>query len=166
MEPFKPTRWPSPRRCACRTSTPTRSFPRAFYWRKRGDGWGHLLFHDLRFDDAGAPKPLFVLEPRRISRRAHPGCGPKFRLRLLARARRLGALRLRHQVSWRLVSATFFNNCMQNGLLPVQLPAQSVEALIGALQQVPGLHVGVDLEQQCVTGPDGITHAFEIDPFS
>jgi 3-isopropylmalate/(R)-2-methylmalate dehydratase small subunit len=59
----------------------------------------------------------------------------------------------------------FFNNCMQNGLLPVQLPAQSVEALIGALQQVPGLHIGVDLEQQCVTGPDGITQAFEIDPF-
>ena len=59
----------------------------------------------------------------------------------------------------------FFNNCMQNGLLPVQLPAQSVEALIGALQQAPGLHMGVDLEQQCVSGPDGITHAFEIDPF-
>ena len=27
--------------------------PARFLWRKRGDGWGHLLFHDLRFDDGG-----------------------------------------------------------------------------------------------------------------
>src|SRR5215510_1505554 len=35
--------------------------PARFLWRKRGDGWGHLLFHDLRFDDAGSPRPQFVL---------------------------------------------------------------------------------------------------------
>jgi 3-isopropylmalate/(R)-2-methylmalate dehydratase small subunit len=35
--------------------------PARFLWRKRHDGWGHLLFHDLRFNDAGAPKPEFVL---------------------------------------------------------------------------------------------------------
>jgi 3-isopropylmalate/(R)-2-methylmalate dehydratase small subunit len=35
--------------------------PARFLWRKRHDGWGHLLFHDLRFNDAGAPKLEFVL---------------------------------------------------------------------------------------------------------
>jgi 3-isopropylmalate/(R)-2-methylmalate dehydratase small subunit len=35
--------------------------PARFLWRKRHDGWGDLLFHDLRFNDAGAPKPEFVL---------------------------------------------------------------------------------------------------------
>ena len=25
--------------------------PARFLWRKRNDGWGHLLFHDLRFTD-------------------------------------------------------------------------------------------------------------------
>jgi 3-isopropylmalate/(R)-2-methylmalate dehydratase small subunit len=35
--------------------------PARFLWRKRRDGWGHLLFHDLRFNDFGAPKPEFVL---------------------------------------------------------------------------------------------------------
>ena len=35
--------------------------PARFLWRKRHDGWGHLLFHDLRFNDAGVPKPEFVL---------------------------------------------------------------------------------------------------------
>ena len=35
--------------------------PARFLWRKRHDGWGHLLFHDLRFNDAGTPNPDFVL---------------------------------------------------------------------------------------------------------
>jgi hypothetical protein len=30
--------------------------PARFLWRKRSDGWRHLLFNDLRFDDAGAPR--------------------------------------------------------------------------------------------------------------
>src|SRR5262245_65204714 len=44
--------------------------PARFLWRKRGDGWGHLLFHDLRFDDTGSPRPHFVLNrPDRKSTR-------------------------------------------------------------------------------------------------
>jgi hypothetical protein len=69
--------------------------PARFLWRKRHDGWGHLLFHDLRFNDAGAPKPEFVLN-RDISGRPHRGGGSQFRLRIVARACRVGALRFRH----------------------------------------------------------------------
>jgi len=35
--------------------------PARFLWRKRHDGWGDLLFHDLRFNDDGSPRPEFVL---------------------------------------------------------------------------------------------------------
>ena len=59
----------------------------------------------------------------------------------------------------------FFNNSFQNGLLPVVLPAAAVEALIAALEQAPGTRIGIDLEAQQVSGPDGAMHAFEIDPF-
>jgi 3-isopropylmalate/(R)-2-methylmalate dehydratase small subunit len=165
MEPFKPLDGLAAPLAMPNVDT-DQIIPARFLWRKRPDGWGHLLFHDLRFDDAGVPKPLFMLN--------RPEYGAA---RILVAERNFGCGSSREHAVWALYDYgircvvapsfgdIFFNNCMQNGLLPVQLPAQSVEALIGALQQVPGLHVGVDLEQQCVTGPDGITHAFEIDPF-
>jgi 3-isopropylmalate/(R)-2-methylmalate dehydratase small subunit len=40
-----------------------------------------------------------------------------------------------------------------------------VDALIAALEQTPGTHIGIDLQAQHVVGPDGAMHAFEIDPF-
>jgi len=60
----------------------------------------------------------------------------------------------------------FFNNGLKNGLLPVVLPGPSLASLIEALQARPGARVGVDLEAQTVTAPDGTEHRFEIDPFS
>jgi 3-isopropylmalate/(R)-2-methylmalate dehydratase small subunit len=59
----------------------------------------------------------------------------------------------------------FFNNSLQNGLLPVVLPAPTTESFITALEQTPGTHIMIDLETQRVTGPDGSLHSFEIDPF-
>jgi 3-isopropylmalate/(R)-2-methylmalate dehydratase small subunit len=165
MEPFKPLAAVAAPLAMPNVDT-DQIIPARFLWRKRPDGWGHLLFHDLRFDDAGAPKPLFMLNRPEYSA-----------ARILVAARNFGCGSSREHAVWALYDYgircvvapsfgdIFFNNCMQNGLLPVQLPVQAVEALIGALQQAPGLHIGVDLKQQCVSGPDGVTHAFEIDPF-
>ena len=66
--------------------------PARFCWRKRADGWGHLLFHDLRFDDQGAPEAGIRAQPRRIPRGRHPGGEPQFRLRIVSRAGGLVAL--------------------------------------------------------------------------
>jgi 3-isopropylmalate/(R)-2-methylmalate dehydratase small subunit len=55
--------------------------PARFCWRKRGEGWGHLVFHDLRFDDQEKPKPDFVLnrdayrEARILVADRNFGCG-------------------------------------------------------------------------------------------
>src|SRR5262245_10525427 len=140
--------------------------PARFLWRKRGEGWGHLLFHDLRFDDAGAPRPQFVL-----NRPEYAGA------RILVADRNFGCGSSREHAVWALYDYgircvlapsfgdIFFNNCLQNGLLPVQLSAPTVEGVMAALQHAPGLKVGIDLEQQCVSTADGARHAFEIDPF-
>jgi 3-isopropylmalate/(R)-2-methylmalate dehydratase small subunit len=140
--------------------------PARFLWRKRADGWGDLLFHDLRLDEAGAPRPQFVLNQ------------PEYRAaRILVADRNFGCGSSREHAVWALydygiravIAASFgdifFNNCFQNGLLPIQLPAATVEALISALQRSPGLNLGVDLEAQQVSGPDDGKYAFEIDPF-
>lgn len=54
----------------------------------------------------------------------------------------------------------FFNNCFQNGLLPVQLPQPLVESL--AAQCADGAALTVDLHSQRVVAPDGQAHAFDI----
>jgi len=59
----------------------------------------------------------------------------------------------------------FFNNSFQNGLLPIVLPIETVEALRAALEEKPGAQVAIDLVEQQVIAPDGTPHRFEIDPY-
>lgn len=140
--------------------------PARFLWRKRHEGWGHLLFHDLRFDDSGTPKAGFVLnapgyrDARILVADVNFGCGSS----------REAAVWSLYDYGIRAVIAAsfgdiFFNNSLQNGLLPVVLPAARVEALRSQLEQNPGARIAVDLAAQTVRGPDGIVDAFVIDPF-
>ena len=83
-----------------------------------------MLFADWRFDADGRPQPDFVL-----NRPEAAGCqvlvaGPQLRLRLLARARAVGAARLRlpRGVSTSIADI-FRNNALKNGLLPVRVDA-------------------------------------------
>jgi len=140
--------------------------PARFLWRKRHDGWGHLLFHDLRFNDSGTPKPEFVLN-RDAYRNA----------RILVADRNFGCGSSREHAVWALYDYgiravlapsfgdIFLNNSFQNGLLPVVLASERLATLRAMLEQSPGSHVVVDLEAQQVTGPDGVVDGFEIDPF-
>jgi len=140
--------------------------PARFLWRKRHDGWGHLLFHDLRFDEAGAPKPDFVLnrdayrDARIVVADCNFGCGS-------SREHAVWAL---YDFGIRAVMAPsfgdiFYNNSFQNGLLPIILPAGRVAALRALLEQSPGSRVAIDLETQTATGPDGAIDTFDVDPF-
>jgi 3-isopropylmalate/(R)-2-methylmalate dehydratase small subunit len=58
----------------------------------------------------------------------------------------------------------FFNNCFQNGLLPVMLPAIEVERLAEETRAAPGnARVTIDLEKQVVISPRGREIPFGID---
>jgi 3-isopropylmalate/(R)-2-methylmalate dehydratase small subunit len=140
--------------------------PARFLWRKKTDGWGHLLFHDLRFDDTGAVRPDFVLN--------HPGYQ---QARIVVADRNFGCGSSRETAVWalhdygiRAVLAVsfgdiFFNNCFQNVLLPVVLPAERLAVLRTRLGHMPGSRIVIDLKAQSVTGPDGVVDRFDIDPF-
>jgi 3-isopropylmalate dehydratase small subunit len=57
----------------------------------------------------------------------------------------------------------FYNNCFQNGVLPIALPEAAVRALMDEARG--GNHVfEVDLATQSVVAPSGARFAFEIDP--
>jgi 3-isopropylmalate/(R)-2-methylmalate dehydratase small subunit len=59
----------------------------------------------------------------------------------------------------------FFNNCFQNGCVPIRLPAERVARLRVILHELPGAEIAIDLAKQTVVGPDGKTDSFEIDSF-
>jgi 3-isopropylmalate/(R)-2-methylmalate dehydratase small subunit len=140
--------------------------PARFLYRKRKEGWAHLLFHDLRFNDDGSPKPGFLLNTP-----------PYGEARILVADRNFACGSSREHAVWslydygfRVVIAKsfgdiFFGNSFQNGLLPIVLPGERVEALRALLTERPGAHIVVDLETQEVRGPDGKVDHFEIDPF-
>jgi len=165
MEPFKPLQAVAAPLAASNIDT-DQIIPARFLWRKRSEGWGHLLFNDLRFNDDGSPRPQFVLNR------------PEYRdAQILVADRNFGCGSSREHAVWALYDYgirtviapsygdIFFNNSLQNGLLPVVLPNATVEALIAALEQTPGSQIGIDLKAQQVSGPDGALHGFEIDPF-
>jgi 3-isopropylmalate/(R)-2-methylmalate dehydratase small subunit len=59
----------------------------------------------------------------------------------------------------------FFNNCFQNGVLSIRLPAERVARMRVILHELPGAEIAIDLAKQTVVGPDGKTDSFEIDSF-
>jgi 3-isopropylmalate/(R)-2-methylmalate dehydratase small subunit len=164
MEPFKPLN-----AIAAPLAMPNidtdQIIPARFIWRKRRDGWGHLLFHDLRFNDDGTPKPQFVL-----NRPEYTGA------RILVADRNFGCGSSREHAVWalydfgiRAVAAPSFgdifaNNCYQNGLLPVVLPEHAVRALLTGIEQAPGISLQADLENQTIIW-NGTAHSFGITPF-
>ena len=126
----------------------------------------HALFHDLRYDRDGRPVPGFVLNQpdyagaRIVVANRNFGCGSS----------RENAVTVMVDNGFRAFIAPsfgdiFFNNCFQNGVLPIRLPAERVEALRAALHASPGARLAVDLQAQTVTGPDGQADRFDIDSF-
>ena len=140
--------------------------PARFLWRKRDDGWGNLLFHDLRFNDDGSEKPQFVMNR------------PEYRpSRVLVADRNFGCGSSREHAVWSLYDYgfrsviapsfgdIFFNNSFQNGFLPIVQPIEVCEALRAQLDANPGAHIVIDLEAQKIIAPDGSEYGFTIDPF-
>jgi 3-isopropylmalate/(R)-2-methylmalate dehydratase small subunit len=129
-------------------------------------GYERYLFHDKRYDADGNPRPDFVMNRAPFDRGrvvvadVNWGCGSS----------REGAVKVLLANGIRCVIAPSFgdihyNNCLQNGVLPVRLPAAVCDALRAALTASPGAEIAVDLAAQTVRDPEGGVHRFEIAPF-
>jgi len=138
--------------------------PKQFLKAVDREGMGRGLFYDLRFDHAGVEKPGFVLNQGKYA-----GAG------VLIAGDNFGCGSSREHAAWALLdfgirsviapsfADIFYNNCFQNGLLPIALPEEAVRALMDEAKG--GNHVfSVDLPSQTVTAPSGAVFAFDIDP--
>ena len=139
--------------------------PARFLRKLREPGYERLAFHDIRYDAEGKDLPDFVLNqaPYRkakiIVAGANFGCGSS----------REAAVYVMWDYGIRSVIAPSFGdihygNELQNGMLPVVLPDETCQKLRQQLRDKPGAEIGIDLESQTVTGPDGATYRFDIDP--
>lgn len=59
----------------------------------------------------------------------------------------------------------FYNNCFNNGLLPITLDHTTVRELFAEVEEHEGYQLSVDLAAQTVTTPSGRMIHFEMDPF-
>ena len=59
----------------------------------------------------------------------------------------------------------FFNNCFKNGILPIILPAEQVDALFQKVEVTEGYRLVIDLESQTITTPQGQQYSFDVDAF-
>ena len=138
--------------------------PKQFLKTVEREGLGRGLFYDFRFDEDGKEKNDFVL-----NRPEYKGAG------VLVTGDNFGCGSSREHAPWALMdfgvrcvistsfADIFFNNCFQNGLLPVVLKPEEVQDLMEEAKG--GNHmVTVDLAAQTVVSPSGKTFSFQIDP--
>lgn len=149
--------------------------PKQFLKSIQRSGFGPNLFDEWRYLDHGEPgrdnsgrplNPDFVLNQARyrdasiLLGRENFGCGS-------SREHAVWALL---DYGFRVVIAPsfadiFFNNCLKNGVLPIVLPAATVDALFAATTATPGYALVVDLQAQRIEAPGLDAISFEIDPF-
>ena len=140
--------------------------PKQFLKTIKRTGLGKNLFHELRYDANGQEKPDFVLNK------------PAYRkAEILVAGDNFGCGSSREHAPWaledfgiRCVISTnfadiFFNNCFQNGILPIKVSPEDLEKLMDDANRGANSTITVDLEAQEIRGPDGGCISFEIDSF-
>jgi len=149
--------------------------PKQFLKSVKRSGFGPNAFDEWRYLDHGEPgmdnskrplNPDFVLNQPRyqgaqiLLARENFGCGS-------SREHAPWAL---EDYGFRAIIAPsfadiFFNNCFKNGLLPIRLAAEQVDALFTVVEVTPGYRLKIDLERQTITAPDGTVFKFEVEAF-
>jgi 3-isopropylmalate/(R)-2-methylmalate dehydratase small subunit len=133
----------------------------------RRTGFGSALFANWRYlDNQGTPNPDFMLNQPRYQ-------GAQI---LLTRAN-FGAGSSREHAPWALLESgfrciiapsfadIFYNNCFNNGILPLILESSEIDTLFSEVQATEGYRLMVDLPSQTVTRPSGASFSFTIDAF-
>ena len=134
--------------------------PARFLRKPRSGGYGGFLFHDIRAEPGFVlNRPAYRAAQILVAERNF-GCGSS----------REGAVWALHEMGVRCVIGSsfgdiFFNNCFQNGLLPVVLDRQTVESLAREVEASQGAgRITVDLAEMTVTAPSGKRHSFAVEP--
>lgn len=136
--------------------------PKQFLKRIERSGFGQFLFYHWRFDDNGNLRPDFSLND------------PKYQgASILVAGENFGCGSSREHAPWavqdfgfKIVIAPsyadiFKNNCVKNGILPIQVSDEQVQYIIRKAESEE-YQLTVDLENQVVYDNEGFKVTFEI----
>jgi 3-isopropylmalate/(R)-2-methylmalate dehydratase small subunit len=139
--------------------------PKQYLKTIKRTGLGKGLFAEMRFNDDGTENPDFVLN-RPAYRQA----------KILVAGDNFGCGSSREHAPWALLdygikavistsfADIFYNNCFNNGILPIVVSPEDLEKLFDDAKRGANATLTIDLERQEIHGPDGGTVAFDIDP--
>jgi len=140
--------------------------PARFLKATERKGFGDNLFRDWRYHPDGTPKEHFVLNNGRY--------GGK----ILVGGKNFGSGSSREHAAWavydygfRCVVSSFFadifrNNCLNVGVLPVQVSPSFLEQIFEAIEADPETELVVDLPEQTITiTATGVSEPFEINGY-
>jgi 3-isopropylmalate/(R)-2-methylmalate dehydratase small subunit len=135
--------------------------PKQFLKTIHRTGLANGLFHDFRFDAGGQKTAEFVLNRPPFDKSSMLIAGDNF-----------GCGSSREHAPWALLefgiycvissgfADIFYNNCLQNGLLPAIVSAADLKRL---MPEATGGEFVVDLPEQTIYTPSGMQFAFVID---
>ena len=140
--------------------------PKQFLKTIKRSGLGKNLFDEMRFSEDGTEIPSFILNKEAYRSSKIIVAGDNF-----------GCGSSREHAPWALLdfgikvvistsfADIFYNNCFKNGILPVVIPPEERDSLMGDAEKGSNARISVDLEAQEIIRPDGTTVSFEIDDF-
>ncbi len=138
--------------------------PKQFLKRTERTGFGKFLFYDWRYNSDGTPNPNFILNQPQyqgasiLLARQNFGCGSS-----------------REHAPWALLdyglrviiapsfADIFFNNCFQNGMLPIKLDEKTVDDLFERAA-ADNYQLTVDLQECKLTDAQGLCIPFTVNP--
>ena len=139
--------------------------PKQFLKTIQRSGLGQHAFSEMRYNADGSEKEDFVLNK------------PAYRdAKILVAGDNFGCGSSREHAPWaildfgiRCVISTsfadiFYNNCFKNGILPIKVTPEQLDALMDDANRGANAILTVDLEAQTITGPDGGEISFDMDP--
>lgn len=140
--------------------------PARFLKATTREGFGDNLFRDWRFRGDNQPVADFVLN------------NPQYRGKILVAGKNFGCGSSREHAAWalfdygfRVVVSSFFadifkGNALNNGLLPIQVSPEFLDALFLAIESDAATTFTIDLEnQQVIIDATGQSETFEINEY-
>ena len=129
-------------------------------------GLGKVVFEEMRFNEDGSEKPEFVLNQE-----------PYRNAKIIVAGDNFGCGSSREHAPWALLdfgvrcvistnfADIFYNNCFKNGILPIRVSKDELDALMADARDKENPELTVDLESMEIRRPNGGVIKFDLDEF-
>ena len=140
--------------------------PKQFLKTIKRSGLGKNLFDEMRYSTDGKEIKDFVLNKK-----------PWNEAKILIAGDNFGCGSSREHAPWALLdfgikcvistnfADIFYNNCFKNGILPLKVTEDQRQALLADAKDEENPVLEIDLPNQVIKRPNGVSIKFDLDPF-